>query len=234
MEEFLTLIQQNTNDSIKYFARVIMTNDLEEKTPSWICSANQPFPFIMGPETVTQMRGKSPIEIMEFIGYERSFVKEKLTQGYRFYIVFFSGFYQHAEMVAGISKREPLEATWLNVLSLIKEVSPVCGEKCEMVYGIVQSTNYDQFEYDIERLSPEVYREVCSFEAFASTLLPITPTLIRAFIRHTMKCTRLYSGDGYSYDEKGRRGAKEYLIPRVPISSLVDASEVFLIDIDLS
>ncbi len=223
---FLSCIEKGGHRENEYFARVIMVSNPSEIVPEWISSANQPFPFIIGPETVAQLIGKSTWEIMEFIGYESSFVKEKIAQGQRFFIVFFTGF-QFGDH--GSKEREPLIATWSNLLSLIQETSPICGKKCASVYDVVQTTHYDQFNfgYEFESIPPEVYWEVCSFEAFENSTLPTTPGLVRAFLRHTMKCTRLYSGDGYCYDEQGNRGAKEYLIPRVRISSLINASEVF-------
>lgn len=226
----------STGTTTQYYARVIMTNDPSIDKPTWISSENQQFPFIMGPETVVLLAGKSPMEIMEFIGYERSFVKHRIDMGYRFYIVFFTGYLDEqssssssSSCDAGISIKEPLAATWSNILSLIMKRCPICGEKCSSVYDKVQSTDYNEFNcgYDIDHIPSEIHQEVSSFESFAVTSLPTTPGLVRSFLRHTMKCTRLFRGDGYCYDELNRRGAKEYLIPRVQISCLVNASEVF-------
>ena len=48
----------------------------------------------------------------------------------------------------------------------------------------------------------------------------VTANVCRAFLRWTMKCMELYRGDGYAYDDAGRRGVDEYLIPRMSINSL--------------
>lgn len=70
-----------------FFARIIITSSDSE--PQWICEENQPFPFVIGPETTSKLYGMLPIEIMDFIGYERLFVKQKLSEGYCFFLVFF-------------------------------------------------------------------------------------------------------------------------------------------------
>lgn len=227
----------SSDHDIQYFARVIKI-DASLGKPQLICDDNQPFAFVMGPETVASLVGKTTIEIMDFIGYERSFVKEKIAEGKKFFLVFFRGYRENTneeELGNGSkTKREPLEATWSNILTLIQDYSPICGSKCASVYSIVQSTPFDSFgcDYDIDKAPPEIYREISSFEAFENTSLPTTPALVRAFLRHTMKCTRLFTGDGYSYDQNGHRGSKEFLIPRARIDMLYGASEVFSLDID--
>ena len=46
--------------------------------------------------------------------------------------------------------------------------------------------------------------------------------------RATLKCTPLYSGDGYATNERGERGVKEYLVKRAAVAELSEAQWVVL------
>jgi len=43
---------------------------------------------------------------------------------------------------------------------------------------------------------------------------------VRALLYHTLHLRELFRGDGYTYDEKGNRGVREYLLPNVEVSSI--------------
>lgn len=158
--------------------------------------------------------------------------------GKQFFIVFFKGY--QTPVTSGADNdgtsfldenhhKTSLEATWSNILDLIRDHSPICGAKFASVFDQVCTMAYDDYDFDVENCPNEIYQAVRSFESFAKTKLPTTPTLVRAFLRHTLKCTRLFTGDGYCCDEQGRRGAKEYLIPRVRLDQLTGATPPFLL-----
>ena len=230
-------------NAARCFARIIALDKSDKsEEPSWLSYPNQPFPFVIGPETITLLYGKSVVEIFDFIGYERSFLKSKLDMGTRYYLVFFSGYKAEGNLhdqdgeLSAIDEPSadfaehhstPLPATWFNLMNLIAEFSSACAAKILPFLPILMSKPYDSYEFSIENPPIEILCEVNSFESFANSKLPNSPSLARAFLRHTMKCTKLYAGDGYSYDELGNRGAREYLMPRVKLENLINNSKIF-------
>jgi len=43
---------------------------------------------------------------------------------------------------------------------------------------------------------------------------------VRALLYHTLHLRELFRGDGFTYDEHGNRGVREYLLPNVEVSSI--------------
>ena len=72
----------------------------------------------------------------------------------------------------------------------------------------------------VESLPAEEYVTVSSFSAYASGSTEDTLRSARGFLRHTMKCTPLFAGDGYTRTETHARGAKEFIVPRCAVKDL--------------
>ncbi len=211
----------NNHSHKAYYGRIVKAGiDVNPASKEYLCDANQLFPFVMGPETIHQLKERSVWDMFNFIGYARKYVLRRISEGERYHLILFCGYHTDD------SHREPLLATWDNVIQLIDETNPEIGQRVKAVLPVIKSTKYDDFEFDVEEIAPELYRQVSSFEEFAKTNYT-SPTLVRAFLRHTMKLMRLYSGDGYTYDDDGIQGSKEYLMPRVKISQLVEPTDFF-------
>lgn len=45
-------------------------------------------------------------------------------------------------------------------------------------------------------------------------------TALRALLYHTLHLRELFAGDGFTYDENGKRGVKEYLMPNKTINDI--------------
>ena len=80
----------------------------------------------------------------------------------------------------------------------------------------------------MDHIPAEVYRRVTSFAKYAEEACPDDLAHARAFLRATLKCTPLFSGDGYATNEKGERGVREFLARRSKISELPGAQWVVL------
>lgn len=196
-----------------------------------ISSNVAPFPFIMGPETISALVGKSTRDIFNFIGYEDSHLKRTLEEGNHYRIVLFSA-------VGGMPQelRAPLPATWENVFALVRNSHPGCSAKLKPHWHEVKTQRYEEFTVNgrhIDSLLPEDYAVATSFEAFASSEEYNTASHARAFLRHSFKLMKLFSGDGYSYSEDGQRGAREYLVPRCAVQDLVEATPLISLTEDL-
>ena len=54
---------------------------------------------------------------------------------------------------------------------------------------------------------------------------------LRAFLYHTVHLRELFSGDGFTYEEGGKKGLKEYIAPNC---SLEELGEYLLIDMNIN
>jgi hypothetical protein len=72
----------------------------------------------------------------------------------------------------------------------------------------------------VESLPVEEYNTISSFSAYSDDSTEDTLRSARGFLRHTIKCTALFAGDGYTRTEAHARGAKEFLVPRCAVQDL--------------
>ena len=183
-----------------------------------IAPHSQPFPFVVGPEDVHRLCAlHTPRQMLELVGFEWCWVLEKLSAGLKFRLILFS-----------LTRAMATLATWDNLWRLVEGESPRCAEKLAPHIPVLIETPYreliERIGYDVDRLSCKRRAEVSSFAAFADDAVPSDLGRARAFFRHTLKCTALYRGNGYTYDEDGRRGAREYVIPNTRAKDLPGAT----------
>ena len=155
-------------------------------------------------------------QIIKLVGFEWSWVSKKLSAGLRFRLLLFS--LRHAKAT---------RATWDNLLRVVGDQSPRCADKLAPHIPALKATPYRELigriGYDVDHLSRERRAEVSSFTAFADDAVPSDLGRARAFFRHTLKCTALFRGDGYTYQEDGCRGAREYVVPNTRVQDLPGA-----------
>ena len=194
----------------------------KREPPARIAPDSQPFPFVVGPEDVHRLCAlRTHRQMLELVGFEWPWVLEKLSAGHKFRLILFS-----------LREAEATRATWDNLLSLVAGRSPRCAEKLVPHMPLLKATPYreliERIGYDVDRLSSERRAEVSSFAAFADNTVPSDLGRARAFFRHTLRCTALYRGDGYTYDEHERRGAREYVMPNTRAQDLAGTTWVDL------
>lgn len=146
--------------------------------------------------------------------YEVEWLRDKLNKGQKFYIVFFGGDIDVCTV-----------ADWAGIMSVVEKTSPACAKKLAPHVKTMQEMAacdpeaWKALSSQFETLSRDAYRVVSSFDGYAASPID-TVEHARAFLRHTLKCTPLYQGDGYAYDEDGIRGVAEALVPRMRIADL--------------
>jgi hypothetical protein len=230
LDEFL-----DANGDKKHYGRIVEVKGLQSEV-EFMSSPNQLFPFIMGPETIHHLKGRSAWEIFDFVGYRKHFVVQRLKSGSKFVLILFTGFQDEMKENVDSSnsdRTKPVTATWENVLTMVEKASQVVGERVRNVFSMIQTTPFYHYGVDFEQLDSDLLQQVNSFEAFEKSGHD-SPAMVRAFLRHTMKLTELYAGDGYCYNDRGERGSKEYLMPRVAISQLVNRSDFFNLSDELN
>jgi len=200
-----------------HYSRVF-TDDTGKQTTAemqqqYISGPSQPFPFVAH---CGALQGKTAPEMFDLIGYEEQWLRDKLDRGQKFYLVFFGG---------GNNNDVCTVADWAGITSVVEETSPVCAKKLAPHIKTMREMAardpkaWRALSSKFEALSPDAYKVVSSFDGYAASPID-TVGHARAFLRHTLKCTPLYQGDGYAYDEDGTRGVAEALVPRMRIADL--------------
>ena len=72
----------------------------------------------------------------------------------------------------------------------------------------------------MDHIPGAVHSRVNNFQICGDPETPSDLAHARSFLRVTMKCTSLFSGDGFAYSETGKRGVQEWLVKRVAISDI--------------
>jgi hypothetical protein len=225
LDEFLLL-----HSDQRHYGRIIEVPKGQSEV-EYISTPNQLFPFIMGPDSIHHLKGRSAWEIFDFVGYKKHFVVQRLKSGSKFVLILFTGFLDETKENSDSS--HPVPATWENVLTLVENASPVVSERVRNVFPTIQTTPFYDYSVNLEQLDSDLLQQVNSFEAFEKSGHE-SPVMVRAFLRHTMKLMELYAGDGYCYNDRGERGSKEYLMPRVAISQLINRSDFFNLSDELN
>lgn len=208
------------SSDVTYWSRIVCINPKlnpqEKSQPAleYICDRDQIFPFVIGPENTCQLNGMTHREILMSVGYEVKWLNRKISNELEFYLVIF-----REDKCFDATGTVPVNATWEGIFHLIKMKSQTCADKLLAVWENIKQIPCE-LDGPIDQVSPEEYAVVGSFEGFANFEGEITAALGRKFLRHTMKCTSLYRGDGYAYSQNGERGVKEYLMPRVKVANL--------------
>ncbi|MCK4383457.1 MAG: hypothetical protein KAW66_09215 [Candidatus Lokiarchaeota archaeon] len=99
----------------------------------------------------------------------------------------------------------------------------------------LKSTPYSEIERDanrkfniIDKVGPED-KNFMTYERFNNSEGTLTD--VRAFLYHTIHLRELFSGDGFTYEEEGNKGLKEYIAPNCRLEEL---GEYYLIDMNIS
>jgi hypothetical protein len=198
-------------------ARVIFGKMGDASTFEFICGAGQPWPFVAQADEELLLRGRrSYLELLDYIGFEQGWAADKVASGVRFRLLLFAlGDCGGSENI--------ITPTWSGLMTFIGSQSQACAVKVAPHVAAMQQLPFSELVAlgrTVDRVEPVEYALVCSFEAYADASTPNTLRSARAFLRHTLKCTALFAGDGYTRTEALARGAKEVLVPRCAVADL--------------
>lgn len=179
--------------------------------------------MLLGPDGLAEILGLSGYEQLIKIGYEPDYIVRKVVdEKKQFKLVIFPE--------GGLA----LPATWDNILPLIRKIYPDIASDIAQQIPILRSMGFELIEAVAECDFSEIDKAGTSHPKFmtldrfkASDKGAIA---VRMFLYFTLHLRELYSGDGYTYDDKGQKGLREYFIPNMPIKDLGDH---IIIDIDV-
>ena len=212
-----------TLEDVPHCVRVIAAPPTMTKAQlkdEFISGPNQPYPFAISGKSFKKLStGKSAKEMFKFIGYEtdyqngngKDWLFKKLELKTKFYLVVF-----------GSDEQGTFPATWDGILSLLQKHAPACATKIKPHVETMRAMDNDdllELAKSVEDLEPEDYALVNNFQSYEHSSKDSLKHA-RGFLRHALKCTPLFRGDGFAYDDKNKRGAEEILMPRLKVSEL--------------
>lgn len=185
--------------------------------------------------------GKTGYEMCVLVGHHPDHIKSKVEAGYVYKLVVFP-------------ENEAILATWDNVFKMTADVYPDVASYIQQhgqaLKSIIDPQSGQLKVCDLVTVENQRTKAFASIEALAGRKFmdcdksdhPLFMTHeawqksqkglveLRALLYHTLHLRELYAGDGYTYNEHGQKGVKEYLMLNKPI---VDIAGHVLHDLDV-
>lgn len=186
------------------------------------CNPNRLVIMLIGSDGLEYLLVKNGYESLIHIGYTKDYIKYKIDQGNKFKLVVFK------------ENNSILLATWDNVAKLCSKIYPNVSDKIYAVLDQLKTIPFQRIQmladYDFEEIKRNGLHDpnFMNYELFRKS--EGTLINVRAFLYHTLHFRMLFSGDGYTYDEDGNRGLREYIAPNKRLNEL---GEYRLIDIKI-
>jgi hypothetical protein len=175
-------------------------------------------------EGLTTLCGKTDYECLVVIGHHPDHIKGKLSTTP-----------PHSYKLVVFPAQEAILANWSGVFDLATRLYPELNQPVSAFGSILSSGPFRiqdgksvafrsierQAGYnfmDADKSSDPRFMTIEKFRASERG-----PVELRALLYHTMHLRELFMGDGYTYDEKGNRGVREYVLPNKRIAEISGA-----------
>jgi|GEM_PF-28087 len=191
--------------------------------------------MFMGPDGLQTLLGKNGYEMLVAIGYQPDYLEHKVKEGNLFKLAVFP------------EGRAAKLATWDNVIEMVSEVYPVI--KSDLVRALPElirrpfsywnavaatrgfdspvTANGSSVFLPVEKAGKQ-HENFMTYERFLASRRD--EFSVRSFLYFSVHLRELFSGDGYTYDDQGKRGMMEYIGRNLKISEL---GEYQLVDINV-
>jgi hypothetical protein len=160
--------------------------------------------------------GKTDYQKCVIVGHAPHHIETKVKAGYVYKLVVFP-------------ETSALVGTWESVFNLTTQVYPDIASSVHQHSGEIRKmavsggiAPLQPFEKDAGYLFKDVddpahpkFMDIDRYRQSAQSLVEL-----RALLYHTLHLRELFRGDGYTYDEHGRMGVKEYLMRNCPIATI--------------
>lgn len=172
---------------------------------------NKRLSWVVGPDGLERLCGKSPRDIMLAIGKDTPWLRRTLDEGYRFRLCLFP-------------EVQARQATWDGVFELVRDTFPEAWPKVAPHIHLLPKYTLEEVqerftEFDIcaSFLEGRDHHHYMTLERYLESSGTLGHT--RAFLYHEIGLTHLFHGDGFTRTEDGQVGLREYLVPNRPLSS---------------
>lgn len=147
------------------------------------------------------------------IGHAPDHIERQVTAGKTYQLVVFPA-------------TEGMLGDWDGIFTLTKEAYPSLAPVIEQHAETLRNTSYADLEaaagYQFKTVDQPDNDRFLSFDRLKDIASP-TAWQLRAFLYHVLHLREQYSGDGFTYDDQGRQGVREYIIRNKPISDIPGA-----------
>lgn len=175
--------------------------------------------FVMGPDGLAAIAGKPPREMLDAIGYPSDYVEQLIEKKTQFKLILFKN-----------TTAQP--ATWKNVINAVAKAYPTISGKLE-----AQEQNFERDSFAaVQKLNETAFAEINKEGPEAPNFINLkrleerkgTEWEVRAFLYNVIHLNELFSGDGFTRNENGSKGFKEYISDQIKIDDLKDLQIVDL------
>jgi len=208
LNEVVSILQKRSKDTkeIKevFFGRILRgkrKNDFSTMT----LNPDRKIVFYVDSKGLEKMVGISNVDRLLKIGYPKKYIKQKVLEGYKFKLVVFNG----SETVKN--------ATWDNVVSMVEDI-----------YGHNEISKKLRNNIDTLKEMYSLYSAPYAYNLIKGVGGELWE--VRKFLEKELNLNILFKGDGFTYNEKGVSGMREYISPNVKLSGLKEAR---LIDLNI-
>ena len=172
--------------------------------------------FIISSLQLKKMIDKSGYQILIDIGYPKDYIQNVKKNKEKFRLILISK--EEAD-----NKLKMKLATWDNVIDLMKIVYPDISDRLERHRNGLKNTPYKKI---IKMNNGKDFKDVkgpddpkfMTYQKYLNSEDTLVNT--RAFLFHTEGLNNLYKGDGFTYNEKGEKGIKEYITKDIEVKKL--------------
>lgn len=207
--EYIELLKTGTKAKVEGLCGRIIRG----KTPADFAhlsdDPNRKVVMLTDSEGLESLLGKVGYDMLITIGHHPDHIQKQLGAGKSYKIVVFPA-------------SSALEGTWDGVVKLTSQVYPDVAptlKKYRPELGRLPFATIEQLAgYRFKDADDPAHPKFMTHEAFNKSSKGLVP--LRALLYHTLHLRELFRGDGYTYDEKGNRGVREYLLPNVEIASI--------------
>lgn len=174
--------------------------------------------LLTDPEGLASLVGVPGFSILIKIGWEPGYAIQKIQDGYEMKLVVFR-------------EGGPAQlATWDGMIEVTSRAYPDIADRLRRHADAFKNTPFDEFEKDYGCDMSVVDHEGKANPAFMTyeryQKAADTATNARAFLYFVVHLREQYRGDGYTCDDKGVRGMKEYIAPNCKLTELYDCEVI--------
>lgn len=178
--------------------------------------------LLFGDDGFELMRNLSPYEQLRTIGYSREYIHELVTEGHQFRLIAFPQ-----------EEANALPGTWENIVPLMKQVYPNLAHRVTAaLIAECMSTPFAEFERTAGFSFSEVRRAGIGDPRYMTSerFLDSAPTALnlRRFLYHSLHLRELYRGDGYTWQDTGIRGVREFFMKNMRIEDIKGVTQTQL------
>ncbi|XP_077862835.1 uncharacterized protein LOC144344962 [Saccoglossus kowalevskii] len=180
--------------------------------------------FVFGPETITNaLLSRKPYDMLQHLGYLPEYIYRKVCQENRsFWLVLFRP-----------EKIKVVRASWGGVVDFTKAYYPKAQNTLLQHLEEIKQHNVEFYEKQagfkfIEAIKEPPDEMYMSYDKYVSLKKPVKTWQTRLFFYCELRLFELFKGDGYTQNDCGITGEKEYMCPNVEISKLGKGNYVIL------